>query len=329
MKIWKCCIAALLVMSSAVPLMAIPAGFNIQGRLTDANGINKDGTFQIKFAVYTADVGGTLVWDKNIPSVTVKNGNFQVILQGQGDNGGQLEAAVKDLEAAYVEIKVGADPALVPRQPLLRSPFSVSDRVSGTVDVLIQSDSQASGSGLIAMRTGNTDRVTILNNGNVGIGTNSPAEKLSVAGSMSVNGALSADNLVGAIMHFVTSVCPAGWLAADGRTVLENDYPKLAAAMGKTGAGSFILPDLRGVFVRGWDSGGGSARGLDAGRVSGSFQEDELKAHTHGGLLRWGTGLTWNFTSSHWYGAYESSSNAFGGNETRPKNIALLGCVKY
>ena len=107
-------------------LWAIPAGFNIQGRLTDANGVNKDGTFQIKFSVFAVAEGGAAVWEKAMSTVTVKNGNFQVILQGEGDIGGQLEDAVKNLITAYVEIKVGTELPLVPRQPLLRSPFGPS-----------------------------------------------------------------------------------------------------------------------------------------------------------------------------------------------------------
>lgn len=115
----------LLVLSLFVggDLWAIPAGFNIQGRLTDANGVNKDGTFQIKFSVFAVAEGGAAVWEKAMPTVMVKNGNFQIILQGEGDIGGQLEDAVKNLITAYVEIKVGTEPPLVPRQPLLRSPF--------------------------------------------------------------------------------------------------------------------------------------------------------------------------------------------------------------
>ncbi len=328
MKIWKYGIAALFVMSSAVPLMAIPAGFNIQGRLTDANGINKDGTFQIKFAVYTADVGGTLVWDKNMPSVTVKNGNFQIILQGQGDTGGQLEAAVKDLEAAYVEIKVGADPALVPRQPLLRSPFSASDRVSGAVDVLIQSDSQASGSGLIAMRTGNTDRVTILNNGNVGIGTNSPAEKLSVAGNVSIAGAISADNLVGAVMFFAGLSCPAGWLPLDGSTLSVSGvynplFNRIAYLYGGSDL-SFVLPNMTdGPFIR---ASGGNALAV------GKKQPDAFKSHTHTIPRRYGTNYgndTSAMGSSIWAPIATIATNPEGSSETRPINYAMTACIKY
>lgn len=324
------CLAVMLLTLAAGPLLAIPAGFNVQGRLTDANGVNKDGTFSIKFSIYSGpNTGADLKWYRTIPSVAVKNGNFQVVLSGLGENSIQLETAVKDLSDAYVEIQVGSDPPLSPRQQLLRSPFTSESFVLGKEDVLIQSDNDANSTGRIVMRTGNTDRVTVANNGNVGIGTADPAEKLSVAGNLAVSGALSADNFVGSMMFFITPVCPAGWLAADGRSVSETNYQKLADAMGKHGVGTFTLPDLRGMFVRGWDSAGGTAKGIDAGRILGSEQQDELKSHMHSGILKYGTNQTMNYVQSKWHGAYQGSTDSSGGVETRPKNVALLPCIKY
>lgn len=138
MKLISPCIASLLFSLGATALWAIPPGFNIQGRLTDANGVNKNGAFDMKFSIFAspdpndADPNKRIpAWEKTMSSsrpgsqsVTVVNGNFQVILQGAGDIGGQLEEAVKNLDTAYVEIKVGNEAPMVPRQPLLRSPFS-------------------------------------------------------------------------------------------------------------------------------------------------------------------------------------------------------------
>ncbi len=192
----NCVFVWALLFLSVTNLSAIPAGFNIQGRLTNANGINENGDFSIKFSIFPAASGGTPVWEtkSDMPPVQVQNGNFQVVLRGEGIGIGgtrvQLEDVVKDLADAYVEIKVGSDPALAPRQLLLRSPFSSADKVTGKGDVLIQSDSQAAGSGLIAMRTGNTDRVTILNNGNVGIGVVNPTNALEVAGNAAFGGSV-------------------------------------------------------------------------------------------------------------------------------------------
>ena len=97
-----------------------------------------------------------------------------------------------------------------------------------------------------------------------------------------------------------------------------------------TGDGSttFNIPDLRGEFARGWDDG----RAIDTNRAMGSAQADELKSHTH---IERHTG-TGGATNQLGYGGGSSggtdsviSTGSTGGTETRPRNIALLMCVKY
>jgi len=138
----------------------------------------------------------------------------------------------------------------------------------------------------------------------------------------------------GAVMSFAMNSAPAGWLAADGSAVSRATYAALFAAIGTTyGAGdgstTFALPDLRGYFVR------GSGTNSD-GTASGTFgakQADEFESHQHAFVeqgaiqnsqfsTRGGTGMD---------GAYDiSRSTAFtGGTETRPKNIAMLYCIKF
>jgi microcystin-dependent protein len=136
----------------------------------------------------------------------------------------------------------------------------------------------------------------------------------------------------GMINWFATSNPPIGYLKANGAGLAPGTYPALFAVIGYLYGGSggtFLLPDLRGEFIRGFDD----ARGVDAGRTIGSAQSDLVKAHTHNittvsattggsssGVLRSsvGTGL---------------ASVAFGeanvGAENRPRNIALLGCIRY
>lgn len=145
MKTLNCALVLGFLFLAGTNLWAVSAGFNIQGRLTDPNGVNKeDGDYSIKFSVYANDIGGSPVWEKNMPdantntpAVHVQNGNFQVVLQGEGKNQAGapvlLENAVKDLAAAYLEIKVGSENPLVPRQQLLRSPFSPPIKFTGAV----------------------------------------------------------------------------------------------------------------------------------------------------------------------------------------------------
>jgi hypothetical protein len=85
-------------------------------------------------------------------------------------------------------------------------------------------------------------------------------------------------------------IAPAGWLLCNGAAYLIATYPLLAAALGTGGtdgvswnqtappaAGFFNVPDLRGVFLRGLDSG----KGLDPSRVLATFQADMFASHTH------------------------------------------------
>lgn len=135
----------------------------------------------------------------------------------------------------------------------------------------------------------------------------------------------------GAVQYFAMTAVPAGWLAADGATLSRTQYPVLFAAIGTTfGAGdgstTFKLPDLRGEFIRGYDNG----RGADSGRVFGSAQADELKAHCHEYRDFGGTNDYQNCDLQIRDGnSSMSNTTNTGGSETRPRNVALLACIKY
>lgn len=132
----------------------------------------------------------------------------------------------------------------------------------------------------------------------------------------------------GMISFFARSNCPAGWLKADGSEMLTSDSPDLAIDLltlfgsGTINLNTVLLPDLRGEFIRGWDDGAG----VDPGRALGEKQLDTFASHTH----------SLGFSSGDPAGPNElihakGSSNvtgSTGGTETRPRNIALLPCMK-
>jgi microcystin-dependent protein len=132
----------------------------------------------------------------------------------------------------------------------------------------------------------------------------------------------------GAIMPFAMNSVPTGWLAADGTAVSRSTYATLFAAIATTygvgnGSTTFNVPDLRGYFVRGTGTN-------SDGTASGTFaakQADELKSHTHtlppaATSVSGGTSLP----GSGNQGAV--NTGATGGTETRPRNIAMLYCIK-
>ncbi len=136
-----------------------------------------------------------------------------------------------------------------------------------------------------------------------------------------------------------------GWLVCDGGEYSIADYEDLYCKIGTYfGTGSrpenFKVPDLRGRFVRGVDSGTGrdpdaadrtvSATGGNTGDNVGSLQGDAFKAHTH----------NFEVTGSYTGGPYNTIGTGYpnniqdarmqptGGNETRPKNIYVNWIIK-
>ena len=158
----------------------------------------------------------------------------------------------------------------------------------------------------------------------------------------------------GQIAFFAGSSAPAGWLKANGAAVSRTAYAALFAAIGTTyGAGdgstTFNLPDLRGEFMRGWDDG----RGIDHGRVFGSAQGDAIRNITgsidtgsHNGQQLFDEATaTGVFAISRKQWKKWTGDSGDGGNnpaafdfdasrvvptaaENRPRNIALLACIK-
>lgn len=132
----------------------------------------------------------------------------------------------------------------------------------------------------------------------------------------------------GAVQVFAMNTAPSGWLSCDGSAVSRTTYSTLFSAISTTygtgdGSTTFNLPDLRGEFIRGWDAG----RGVDSGRSFGSFQADELKSHTHSMTF---SRTGWDaYTGLNVGSGYSQQTGATGGNETRPRNIAMLYCIKY
>jgi microcystin-dependent protein len=146
----------------------------------------------------------------------------------------------------------------------------------------------------------------------------------------------------GAVIHVAQSTAPTGFLKANGDAVSRTTYSALFSAIGTTfGAGdgstTFNVPDLRGEFVRGLDDG----RGIDSGRALGSAQADEIEAHNHriyglaGGPIAIVGSQTRSVMGGQNTGGYTDSYSGTkhiedtGGSETRPRNVALLACIKH
>ena len=141
--------------------------------------------------------------------------------------------------------------------------------------------------------------------------------------------------LIGEVAFFARTTPPNGWLKANGAAVSRTTYAALFSAIGTTfGAGdgrtTFNLPDLRGEFIRCLDDG----RNVDGGRRLGTSQGDAIKTHTiNVPNSQWEGNVigSW-FYSERGNGNNNQQNNTItytGEKETRPRNVALLACIKY
>lgn len=164
-----------------------------------------------------------------------------------------------------------------------------------------------------------------------------------IATTAFVDTAVTTGGAPGAIMFFARNTAPTGWLKANGAVISRTTYADLFAAIGTTfgvgnGSTTFGIPDLRGEFPRGWDDG----RGIDSGRLIGSAQAQAIQSHLHPYLLAYflgsgvvgfdGTAITGNSVAGSYnaHAAIPPQNTGFtGGTETRPRNIALLACIKF
>ena len=156
----------------------------------------------------------------------------------------------------------------------------------------------------------------------------------------------------GAVMAFARSSAPTGWLIANGASISTGGAnAALFAAIGYTyggSGGSFNLPNLQGIFVRG--SGSQSIGGISYSGVLGTIQnatrvlKDWYNSSafpardviSNGGMQNapsdWESGTDVN--------VYSATETRFGGSagttgvmktdamRVRPANIALLYCIK-
>ena len=203
--------------------------------------------------------------------------------------------------------------------------------MTASASELSQLDAITRGSILYGNASGETARLA---KGGAGTVLTSDGTDISWAAS---GGAVPA----GTVIYHAANTPPTDFIKANGSAISRTTYSDLFTAIGTTfgvgdGSSTFNVPDLRGEFMRGWDD----SRGIDSGRAFGSSQTDEFEAHYHlmqssggsqinGGVTTYPFGMAYN--SYYGTGAYDSkrSETVGGAAETRPRNIALLACIKY
>lgn len=187
-------------------------------------------------------------------------------------------------------------------------------------------------------RTSNNSDGVVFDNGNI-----TATGRLSLtggitAGEYSIDGN-SLDPMIYAPIPYAKTTAPAGYLLMMGQAISAATYPKLYALYGAN------LPDMRGMFIRGWDNG----RGIDSGRGILTTQADAIQNITGslGSIRRYTNNTAENLTGAFWAdgamgnasitGAggtgypsigFDASRVARTASETRPYNIAWNYIVK-
>lgn len=192
----------------------------------------------------------------------------------------------------------------------------------------------------------------------------------------------------GSVITMASTTIPSGYLPCRGQYVMAIHYPNLYRLITSTfgpvvttssplpspGQGlitgdssniptnlMFKLPDLRGVFIRGWNDMSMISTLPDSGRAFGSYQYDMIKRHKHashfgehytsiqwnpygytGNGTQWGLNGKMNFDKDNYIPltndgdvipgqGTQGQVNPAGeiGHETRPINVALLYCIKF
>ena len=185
----------------------------------------------------------------------------------------------------------------------------------------------------------------------------SSGQALTTNGSGALSFATIGGVPIGAVFHFAASTAPPGFLPANGAAVSRTTFAALFAVTGTTfgsgdGSTTFNVPNLQGEFIRGWDTAGI----VDASRAFGSAQSyatAKPQTTTATRLLSDGTTTTLSAASNPsaigfarpsksgegvTAGSIDSTDSGIevdvinvviGDAETRPRNVALLACIKF
>ncbi len=136
-----------ILLGIALPTAPASAQMNYQGRLTDSSGnALADGQYNLEFRVFTAATGGTELWGPfNATAVDLLAGRFNTVIGATDTTNRSLATALAG--TAFLQIKVGSNPPIAPRQQILASPKALrADVATAVVDGGITTNQLANGS---------------------------------------------------------------------------------------------------------------------------------------------------------------------------------------
>jgi hypothetical protein len=160
----------------------VPHLINYQGILTDSGGQPLDGSHDLTFKIYPDSGAATpALWTEQHMGVDVDQGLFNVIL---GSNTAIPTGLFADPQR-WIGIAVDADAEMYPRMRITSVPWAMRAAVA---DSALNAVGGGDGHSLDADDGDPVDAVYVDSDGNVGINTTEPAEKLDIVGTAKMDG---------------------------------------------------------------------------------------------------------------------------------------------
>ncbi len=209
MKFFTSIIFVLLLITIPVVLFAA-SGINKQIAYqavlkTDAGVKAADGDYDIIFKIYDAATGGTLLWTgthttANGNAVTLTDGVFSVLL---GSGTGNAMTVDFTTDTLYLAVKIESDSEMTPRKRIAAAGYAFNsdtldginslsflrsddpDTIASTSVSTILTITQSGTGDILNLFDGATEILTVLDGGNVGIGTSTALENI-----LTVNGGI-------------------------------------------------------------------------------------------------------------------------------------------
>ncbi len=197
--------------------------------------------------------------------------------------------------------------------PLTSSLVTITGGTLSNVTIT-SSTLSGSGAGITSLTAANlTGTISDAVHGNRAGGTLHAAATTSVNGFMSAADKTKLDSIIGAgstnptgtILMYGGNAAPAGHAECNGQALNRASNAALFAVLGTTygpgdGVTTFNIPDMRGMFARGWDHG----RMVDPARTLGSTQVFGVESHNHAASTgssgsHTHTGTTTSYNHSH------------------------------
>ncbi|MFA5928639.1 MAG: tail fiber domain-containing protein [Candidatus Margulisiibacteriota bacterium] len=207
-------ILVLIIISAGI--YAVPNQLTYSGRLLQ-NGALVNSDLVMHFYIYGTATGGSPVWSTSNINVNVNQGIYSVVLD-------QVTANVFSGDDRYLEVQVGSE-VLAPRTKINSVGYAL----------------QAGG-----LSVGGTPAVSVLANGNIGIGTTNPGQKLSVMSAVSGTQAQFGNNA------YLSSYINGAYLSGAGTLAINGGWTAQSNAAADIGLNDNVRP---GAIIFQSDSG--------------------------------------------------------------------------